>query len=186
MLPGVNGGTFVDLGGGLTEGLRAGSENVRCFKEVHAVHFGSKPAAPSAADAKTKLHEHELASPNADVPADIGVAPGSADVVTISHNLVCEDDWQAKLQLATTMLKPGGFLAVADLAPASGNGYLAAAKAAFWAAARPRGTAPHHAAVVEQLKAMTSEVHTDAVAPSMPMLTRTPIVAPHFVYVGRA
>merc|ERR1719454_703445 len=67
MLPGVNGGTFVDLGGGLTEGLRAGSENVRCFKEVHAVHFGSKPAAPS--------------------PADTGVAPGSADVVTISHNL---------------------------------------------------------------------------------------------------
>ena len=197
MLPGVSNGTWVDVGGGLADGLAAGGDALRMFTQVHAVHVGTAPPAAPAVDdaAATKpvhVRTHTVASLDGDAAATIGVARGSADVVTISHGLVAEADWESRLALATSLLKPGGLLAVADLATptaAPPEAYmwrhaLGAIRAAFWGAARPRGAAPHHGAVMAQLRAATAEVHFDETPASWP-LGRSPLRASHFVYVGR-
>ena len=194
MLPGITGGTWIDLGGGLAEGMRAGAESVRQYSKVHTIHIGATPATATGAGANgqlVKLREHQLGALNgADVPTMTGVAKGSADVVTISHALASESDWSERLHLACEMQKPGGLLAVCDLAqpaPASPTSMpwhkvRCALRAAFWGAAR--GEAPHHAAVVSTLRTTTEQVHFDQVPACWPIFGQS-VQAAHFLYVGR-
>jgi S-adenosylmethionine:diacylglycerol 3-amino-3-carboxypropyl transferase/SAM-dependent methyltransferase len=205
MLPGIANGTWVDLGGTLAGKLRKGGENAQLFASVHAVHLAPGPraveaavkaAARAAPVAKgcVDVKDHVVLSQNADVAKEIGVARGSADVVTLCHGLVAEADWPARLALAASLLKPGGLLAVTDLAPpnktaaAAPTGVLGAAvgavRGAVWEGARPRSVAPHKAAVMAKLAELTSPVHTEEKAARWPSLG-APLEAAHFVYVGR-
>ena len=115
--------------------------------------------------------------------------------VTLCHSLVAEDDWAARLDLAKSLLRPGGLLAVCDLAQPTAQPATAAAtsrwrrwrdsaRVAFWAAARPRAQAPHQPAVMARLREITSEVHAEQAAASWPV-ARQPLRAAHFLYVGR-
>ena len=193
MLPGLAGGTWVDLGAGLADGLRLGGDAVRMYSDVHLVHFGEGGAAAAAEAAPpVKLHEHAVdeSAHAADVAASIGVPCGSADLVTISHSLVADSAWGARLGMATSLLKPGGLIAVTDLAqPAPPSGGIArraicALRTAFWSAARPRGDAPHSSAVLRELRAISSEVHLEEADARLPLF-RSQLQAAHFIYVGR-
>ena len=197
MLPGLSGATWVDLGGGLRESLPAAHEKLRMFAEQHTVLFSTGEAtltgqspAPMQSLGCQRQSKVVLATTD-DVPTAIGVACGSADVVTLCHSLVAEDDWAARLDLAKSLLKPGGLLAVCDLAKPSpavptAMGWrraVCAMRSAFRSAARPRGAAPHHEAVVRELRALSVEIHADEVAAGWPLSRRAQ--APHFVFVGR-
>ena len=198
MLPGIERGTWVDLGGNLAPKLRRGSDNTQRFASVHAVHLTAGPRAveaavataasakaPSAAKGGTAVTEHVVLSQKADVPREIGVKRGSADVVTLCHGLVAEADWAARIRLATELLKPGGLLAVVDLSPSPpSSGLTSAVRSAVWEGARPRSTAPHKAAVLAKLKELTTPVHSEEKAAEWPSLG-APLQAAHFIYVGK-
>jgi len=194
LLPGLEGGLWVDLGGGLADELKAQrAENVTHFGAVDLVAL---PGQPMAQETKTlsslrhtvsegsalvtrkgpKVRETSLSSLELDAS---GLTPASADLVTLSHSLVDEADWEARLELALGLLKQGGYLAVADFSPPAGE-----ASAAFWQAVQPRrSAAPHHAKVVGRLYQATVEVHEEKAAAKTPVLSAaTPA---HFVYIGR-
>ena len=194
LLPGLEGGAWVDLGGGLADELKAQrAENVTHFGAVHLVAL---PGTPPCEAVQTLSSLRERASRPSGLVARkgpkvlettlqaltleaSGLSAGSADLVTISHALVAEADWEARLDLAMSLLKPRGILAVADMAaPAS------EASAAFWAALKPgRTRAPHHADVRATLLRRTTEVHDQCTPASTPVLA-APSPA-HFVYIGR-
>lgn len=207
ILPGVADGVWVDLGGGLIDGLRESADEgsaASTYAQVHAVAFGKEGVKTTGLGFRSnslkklrpgavRLHEHTI-NRSIDalkaVPETIGVSAGTADVVTISHALVSEKEWEERLALAHALLKPGGHLAVTDLAtpaaPSDGvlSRALSAMRTAFWSAARARGAAPHHAAVMGSLRNSTSEVHYE-VTPARAS-PRAPLSAAHFVYVGKS
>ena len=196
LLPGISGGTWVDLGGGLSNFLRSAGEGVRMYSQVHTVKFGAdgEPLPPTqiTATQTVKLHEHVVPDASVNVAEAIGINPGSAEIVTLSHTLVAEADWEERLSLAKSLLAPGGYLAVVDLAQPPSvapdasviRKAFRAMRVVFWAAARPRGDAPYHSAVLSKLKTMTNEVHLEEV-PAGSCVTKAPLMAPHFLYVGR-
>lgn len=143
--------------------------------------------APAGRVAGLRVHLPPSLASAEGVLAACGELPrGGADLVTLAHGLVSEDEWSAKLELALALLRPGGLLAVCDLAPAGGTppgappGARARARAAFWHSASPRSSAPHHPAVLARLRAATRELHCEH-APASAVTLR----AAYFVYVGR-
>ena len=210
MLPGISGGSWVDVGGGLAEAFTRGGQKLNMYAERHVVHFepraegmegeaAGEAAAAGAAAAAAKEDVagrvvHHMASVTADGAhmALCDVPAGSADVVTLCHALVAEDEWDERLQLASSLLKPGGILAVCDLAPPEAPQPEAglwrkatrAVRCSLMASARPRSAAPHRADVVAKLAELTAPIHTEERAASWPFLSGK-LQAAHFFYVGR-
>jgi len=192
LMPGIQGGSWVDVGCGLGSELSSvASDNVSHYASVRLVALPGSPAAasPAAAPALAKkgpaVHKTVLTAPLADANAiasemlGSGLSKASADLVTLSHGLVGEADWEARLNLALALLKPGGLLAVCDLAPPSTK-----ASTAYWGIMQPgRTAAPHHAAVLDKLQMDTAEVHVETKAALSPLFS-APTPA-HFVYIGR-
>merc|ERR1719149_343846 len=100
-LPGMSNGTWVDVGAGMAPLLREGGDNVDMYTGgVHVVHFHA-PAAAAAAQQQEEapsswgavaVTEHVVTgSANTTSAIDtVGVAKGTADVVTVCHGLVAE------------------------------------------------------------------------------------------------
>ena len=205
ILPGMSNGTWVDVGAGMAPLLREGGDNVDMYTGgVHVVHFHAAAAAQQQEEAPSSwgavaVTEHVVTgSANTTSAIDtVGVAKGTADVVTVCHGLVAEADWDARLQMATALLKPGGILAVCDLAspaPPSTASYSVlrrtseALRAALWSGAHPRSAAPHRVAVEAKLRELTTPVHAEERPAGWAVpaaLLGKPLPSAHFAYVGK-
>ena len=201
LLPGLRGGSWIDLCGGLADELRAQrAESVCHYAKVELVTLPGTRAATSGTGTLSGLRhtvssqqlqlkkgpavrELSLESCAPETARAAGLARASADLVTLVHGLVSEAEWESRLELALSLLKPGGYLAVADLAPPSGKGATAFWKAVCTGRAGQRVAAPYHGGVKAKLHQALMPIHESTAAASTPGLA-APCPA-HFIYIGR-
>ncbi len=107
-------GVWVDFGCGSAECLVHARPNLERFSEVHLVD-ACRPMLEQARSRAKRLAP-ESASVTLSNICDFGTGD-MADLVTFSYSLSMIEDWEASLEKALQLLRPGGCLAILDFLP---------------------------------------------------------------------
>jgi len=107
-----DGGVWVDMGAGTGENVLRAGRRAQALSEIHLVDLSQSlldVAEKQLTDAGFSQARFHLAD-----ATRIDLPPESADVVTFSYSLTMIPDWFEAIQLAQSVLKPGGTIAVTD------------------------------------------------------------------------
>jgi len=184
-MPTPVGGVWVDLGGGTAANLEhlAGAIDSGLFKKVVVLDL----CRPLIDVARQRVEAHgwgkvvDLVVGDATVQKTPGMpSPGTVDVITMSYSLTMIPDWQAALQNAYSLLRPGGYFAISDFTVTPEHSLFTRT---FWPAVFKqdgvRPTVDH----LPALRKLFNEVHVKVDVGGFPYVPF--LKAPFYFFVGQ-
>lgn len=184
-MPVIKGGVWLDMGGGTASNLELMGDTIDAglWSQVYVLDL----CAPLLEVAKQRVKARGWGSKVSLIEGDAtdistpGLpAPGTVDVLTFSYALTMIPDWQQALQVAKTLLKPGGFIAIGDFTVTKKHSLWTRT---FWPFIFQHDGVNLNAQHIQMLRATFDEVHRQVNwggFPYVPLLQ-----CPYYVFVGR-
>jgi len=110
---------WVDMGGGTGSNIEFFKSSIEHFEKIYVLDLCKPLLEQCRSRIATNKWEDRVVAVHGDATDDALVgdqlpAEGTVDVITFSYSLTMIPDWKKSLEIAMRMLKPGGYIAVAD------------------------------------------------------------------------
>lgn len=112
-MPVKMGDVWVDLGCGTGENIERFGDRLSVFSAIHLVDL-CEPLLKVASERRSRLAEPDKLTLHEADATRVVIPDASADLVTFSYSLTMIPDWFAAIDNALRILRPGGYLGVAD------------------------------------------------------------------------